>query len=229
MMFYLAFLLVFCAISRVNCRSGVDLSVAITADDLDCLIADYNVTFLISRVYRNKGIIDTNAANTLQLAHARGLSIDAYIFPCIQTSTYASANNITCVSAYQQAKDSIDYLVNNGVTVNRMYIDIEDESPSKYFDTDMDYNVNFIAELVAAIEEMNVEVAIYTTKTYWQNIMNNVDGYSKYKLWYPRYDNVSSMDFFSPFGGWTSVYIKQTAGDSAYCGISQVDTDYMSD
>lgn len=43
---------------------------------------------------------------------------------------------------------------------------------------------------------------------------------------YPRYDGVDSMDFFSPFGGWTSVAIKQTAGDSGMCGISQVDTDY---
>jgi hypothetical protein len=34
------------------------------------------------------------------------------------------------------------------------------------------------------------------------------------------------MDFFSPFGGWTSVAIKQTAGDSGMCGISQVDTDF---
>lgn len=223
------FLLAVCAFPLVCCRGGVDVSVGITEENLDCLITNYNVTFLISRVYRNKGLVDTNAASTLQLAHSRGLAIDAYIFPCIQTSTYAVTNNITCVTAYQQAKDSVDYLRENGVTINRMYIDIEDESPSKYYDSNTDYNINFIAELVTAIEEMNTEVAIYTTKTYWQNIMNNVEGYSKYKLWYPRYDNVNSMDFFSSFGGWTSVYIKQTGGDSAYCDISQVDTDFMTD
>jgi hypothetical protein len=38
------------------------------------------------------------------------------------------------------------------------------------------------------------------------------------------------MDFFAPFGGWSSEVAqqqKQTAGDVDMCGISQVDLDYM--
>jgi hypothetical protein len=67
--------------------------------------------------------------------------------------------------------------------------------------------------------------------------MNNTEAYSGtdrlgryvYPLWYPRYDGVNSMDFFSPFAGWDSVMIKQTGGDVGYCSISQVDSDYMED
>ena len=57
--------------------------------------------------------------------------------------------------------------------------------------------------------------------------MGNIEGYGKYPLWYPRYDGVNSMDFFVPFADFTEVLIKQTGGDVGYCGITQVDSDYM--
>ncbi len=57
--------------------------------------------------------------------------------------------------------------------------------------------------------------------------MNNNLDFNMYPLWYPRYDNTNSMDFFQPFAGWNDVQIKQTGGDVAYCGLTQVDSDYM--
>ncbi len=84
--------------------------------------------------------------------------------------------------------------------------------------------------MVQSLKGYGIEVGIYTTKSYWANIMNNVIGYGNCKLWYPRYDGVANMDFaatYLPFADFTQVYIKQTGGDVELCGLSQVDSDYM--
>ena len=81
-------------------------------------------------------------------------------------------------------------------------------------------------ELRIKLTEMNIPMGIYATKTYWENIMGNIEGYGIYPLWYPRYDGVNSMEFFEPFADFDHVEIKQTGGDVGYCGITQVDSDY---
>jgi hypothetical protein len=196
----------------------------------------------------------------------------AYIFPCIASSAYSTEHAVACSSPASQMKQTIDFLESSGVrvrrsrggeeggdgvapSVRRIWLDIEDEDPSIYYDTDVTVNQAAIDELIATAEAEGVYVGIYTTKTYWTKIMGGVEGYSQYPLWYPRYDGENSMDFFETFAGWESVYIKQTAGDAgmrlwmcfdffcvhiylivafavlsipiALCDISQVDTDYM--
>jgi hypothetical protein len=172
--------------------------------------------------------------------------LDAYIFPCISTSPYSLANNITCKSATAQLQDTVSYLADNGiyfhprensVHLGRMWLDVEDEDPSKYYDPNTATNQAYMKEITEAAKKMRLPMGIYTTKTYWAQIMNNTEAYSGtdrlgryvYPLWYPRYDGVNSMDFFAPFAGWESVMIKQTGGDVGYCSISQVDSDYMED
>lgn len=128
--------------------------------------------------------------------------------------------------------ETIAYLESNGVhvrrhdkdtasagevSVGRMWLDIEDEDPSQYYDTDITVNQAAVSDLIAAAELEGVRVGIYTTKTYWNRIMGGVEGYSQYPLWYPRYDGENSMDFFEPFSGWERAAIKQTAGDAGLC------------
>jgi len=224
-------------------KAGVDLSVATTEADWTCLVKDHDVKYAIVRTYRNLGAVDENSAPSLKLAAKAGVAdLGAYIFPCITTSPYSISKNITCDSADDQVLKTVNYLKDNGVFIgdksfvtfgkdnvllNRMWIDVEDEAPSKYYDPNTTVNQEFLAAMVSALNTLKIPVGIYTTKTYWTNIVNNVEGYGGYPLWYPRYDDVDSMDFFAPFGGWTSCYIKQTGGDFGYCGISQVDPDYM--
>ncbi len=88
-------------------------------------------------------------------------------------------------------------------------------------------NQAFLENMVKSLESRGIQVGIYTTKTYWTNIMASNPSYGTYPLWYPRYDGIDSFDFFAPFAGWTQLLIKQTAGDAPLCGLSQVDTDYM--
>lgn len=226
-------------------RTGVDLSVATTVDTWQCLMKENSVDYAIIRAYRNVGQIDSNCATTLKNAHNAGVKdLGAYMFPCMPTSAYAASKNITCKSAKDQVLDTIHNLESNGIFVrrtgqvieeqgvvylNRIWLDIEDESPATYYDANYVANQQFIGDMVEAMTRLRIPIGIYTTKTYWQNIMGNIEGYSMYPLWYPRYDGVNTMDFFSPFAGWTAALIKQTGGDSGWCSISQVDPDYMED
>lgn len=230
----------------VDARLGVDLSVATDEATWDCLL-DQGMDFAKVRAYHSTGQLDTNAPATITAASKAGMKdIDAYIFPCISTSPYSIENNITCKSPTNQLLETLNYLADNGiffrhrqdgVFLNRMWLDIEDESPSKYYDPNPATNQAYMAEITQAAKRLNLPMGIYTTKTYWSQIMDNVEDYSTtdrlgryvYPLWYPRYDAVNSMDFFEPFGGWESVLIKQTGGDVGYCGVTQVDSDYMED
>jgi GH25 family lysozyme M1 (1,4-beta-N-acetylmuramidase) len=238
------FVVVFIALFSVALAyNGVDLSVATTVADWQCLMSDYNVTYAIIRTYRSVGEVDTNSPDTIHYAATAGVKdIGVYMFPCMPTSPYSVSKEINCASPEQQVLDTISFLQKNGVVVkrsvggfkveqgvtvvNRVWLDVEDESPAKYYDSDVKKNQDFMAGIVAQLEMMGIDVGIYSTKTYWQNIMGNIEGYGKYPLWYPRYDGDPSLDFFVPFADFTEVKIKQTAGDSYWCSLSQVDTDY---
>ncbi len=161
----------------------------------------------------------------------------------MQSSAYAQGHNTTCPGVTDQIDQTVQMLADNGITfqgskitpnssvgpivsLSRLWIDIEDEVPSKYYDVDPLVNQELIAALVNRMVELQIPIGIYATKTYWTNIMGDVLGYGQYPLWYPRYDAVNNMDFFVPFADFTSVQIKQTGGDTSLCGISQVDSDY---
>lgn len=255
----------------VSGRYGVDLSVSLSLNQWYCLTVDHNVSYAIIRAYRSTGVVDANAPVSIRqaLSFPEVKEVDVYMFPCIATSSYAVANNITCDSASKQVEDIATYLAQNNIyfksstgkndvssvkissadsnsiqdlfqglatiditrklLVNRLWLDIEDEVPSKYYDSNISVNTAFLEDVVAAMKENSINIGIYTTKTYWTNIMGDIEGYGGYPLWYPRYDGVDDMSFFEPFAGWESAYIKQTGGDVGYCDISQVDSDYLLD
>ena len=241
-------ILALCSSSQCEAALGFDLSVASDQTDWECL-ATNDATFGIVRLYRNLGQIDKNAAKSIIAANTALDNIDGYMFPCVTQSPYSIANNITCDDAATQVKHTLQYLAEEGIWVNnstlspqpffpilttlgRIWLDIEDEVPSKYYSPTIADNTAFMSDIVAALTSYGIEVGIYTTKTYWANVMGNQYGYGGRKLWYPHYDAVNNMDFAStvlPFAGFTSVYIKQTGGDVGLCGLSQVDSNYMPD
>lgn len=236
--------LLFAALAQlVVGRNGVDLSIATTLSDWQCLVGEENVTYSIIRLYRNVGEVDANAVTSLQYATKVGITdLGGYMFPCVPNSPYSASKNITCPSAAEQIQSTLDMLHAGGigfqgeadasaysVLLNRLWVDIEDDVPAKYYDADPEVNQAFIAEYVAELNQRSIAVGIYVNKNGWQNIMANVEDYAQYPLWYPKYDGIDSMDFFVPFGGWTECQIKQTAGDSGLCKLSQVDSDYSLD
>jgi GH25 family lysozyme M1 (1,4-beta-N-acetylmuramidase) len=223
---------------------GVDLSAATTLSDWQCLKSQYNVSFSIVRAYRNVGAIDTNAANTIKNALSAGVTdVGVYMFPCISSSSYSVSHGIICPEPEQQVIDTVNYLLANGITlkkpsssrnakvqgaleVSRVWLDMEEESPPKWYDADPKVNQAFFDRIFNQLELMNVQAGIYTTKTYWGEIMGNAVGYAKYPLWYSRYDGVNSFDFFVPFADFTEVKMKQTGGTTSWCAPNLIDPDY---
>ena len=243
MLFITALLVSF---SSVLARQGFDLSVATSTETWNCLASAGDDVFGIIRAYRNVGVVDANAATSIKAASAAGVrDLGVYMFPCIEESPYTQDNNITCASASSQVIDTVQYLEREGVSilgssiqpknskieavVNAVWLDIEDEVPSKYYASDPSINQAFLADIVAALEGLGIEVGIYSTSTYWKNILDNVEGYGcAHSLWYPRYDNTSSFEFFEPFADWelSSLKVKQIAPDVGLCGVSQIDQNY---
>ena len=175
----------------VSGRAGVDLSVATAPEDWSCLVKDRNIEYAVIRTYRSSGQLDTNGPDNIINAVEAGINdVGGYIFPCIQGSSYNLANNITCPSAEDQVATTVQYLLENEVGmsrdeldknmppkkayISRMWLDIEDEQPPKYFDADPAVNQAFLKDMVGELNRRHIPVGIYTTLTYWQNIMDDV-------------------------------------------------------
>lgn len=236
---------------------GLDASVSLNATTWKCLNDEMSLSFATIRVYRNIGTIDTQAAPTLLAAPANLKdTLSAYIFPCVNSSQLSIDRQIVCPSLDDQVKSIVDYLNSNGInfkngdtavsaatavasasatasteqsslTLQRLWLDVEDEEPPKYYDTNPEVNQQIIADLITAVQKQNIPLGMYTTKTYWQKIMGNVESpiYAGMPLWYPRYDGYNNMTFFSPFPNWENVDIKQTGGGVKLCG-TDIDTNY---
>lgn len=131
------------------------------------------------------------------------------------------------------------------VPISRIFLIVEDESPNRYFSVENKVNQQYLSELASACWYHGIQLGIYTTPFYWNNIMtlpfdpmnakqdrflSNIDR-SYLPLWSPRYDNTpGSMRFFVPFGGWTEVYMKQYNGGSSEArraGENQINLNYV--
>jgi len=243
----LLFSLSLLVVSSATGFNGVDLSVETSVETWKCF-EENDVDFAIVRTYRSNGKVDDNSVDSLKHARRVGIkNLHAYMFPCITTSNVNQGNKVTCDSATKQFQDTMDLLESNGFTVRRnknsansdisgpvverIWIDIEDESnPSKYFDDDPSINLAFMDELVMEATSQGVSLGVYTTPTYWKQIMDDTSSYGNSDgilLWYPKWDATNNMDFFVPFGGWDFCSVKQTAGNAPLCNVSQVDLDYM--
>ena len=102
------------------------------------------------------------------MAFAAGVNdLDVYFFPCIQSSAYSSSHNITCLSPKEQVGEVVAYLNKNNIgfgtetgklSVGRVWIDVEDENPPRYYDLSPTVNQNFMSELVSAWSNNQVNI-----------------------------------------------------------------------
>lgn len=117
--------------------------------------------------------------------------------------------------------------------IQTIFLDIEDDNPARYFDHSPAANVEFIRQFTNAAFELGIRVGIYTASRDWgqtTQLTNSTNPFSLLPLWTPRFDSTYSMDFFGGFGGWNSVFIKQTMGGSVILrrsGSSRICMNYM--
>jgi hypothetical protein len=111
--------------------------------------------------------------------------------------------------------ETIDYLQDEGVTIDRLWIDIRWKRNSP-----IEINKEFLNEIIRSLEQFNMKFGILTTKSQWNIIMNSTEQYvGKCPLWYSNFDNRQSFDDFQVFGGWKQPSIKQYLGDAKECGV----------
>ncbi|CAF3955875.1 unnamed protein product [Rotaria sordida] len=192
------------AIPTILATLGVDVSQRVSQEQFACL-KESGYKFVIVRVYRSVGVVDTNSAQTIKNARAAGLNnVDAYLLPCI-----------SCGDAPQQVIETIDYLRDEEAQIDRLWFDIEGQ-----WNNDTDINIQFVDELIKQTSTLDVKFGIYTSRYQWISIMNDATKFSSNSpLWYAHYDNDQSFRDFQSFGGWTQPLIKQFISDVKECGM----------
>jgi hypothetical protein len=56
-------------------------------------------------------------------------------------------------------------------TVQRLFVNVEDETPNRYFNGDARVNLRFLADLANEASRHGVQLGVYTTRKDWFNVM----------------------------------------------------------
>lgn len=179
---------------------------------LKCFVKE-GYTFLVTRAYKSYGAFDSNAVTTLVNAKNAGMTdAGVYLFPCIGTTKSPQA----------QVNEMVQGL--HSSTYNTVWIDVEtNSSPNCGWSKDVNFNCNFLKEMVAAVKNAGKQVGIYASHYMWISIMGsatNCPDFTNVPLWYAHYDHVPSFTDFQGFGNWKTPAVKQYAGTTNMCGGS---------
>lgn len=108
-----------------------------------------------------------------------------------------------------------------GMGVDRVWLDCEDTTAAT-----PKARIAAIRSGLQQIEARGFEVGIYTGRWWWTAYVANTDEFAHYPLWASIYDGIPDRAVgFVPFGGWTSVAIKQYSGTSSLAGVGGIDLD----
>lgn len=198
---------------------GLDLWAYTSVSTFQCM-ANAGNSYVIVRGYRSIGSPDSNACPNLRNAVAAGFNpskLDVYMFPCPTCSATPAEQMTQLMTTMRQCSSSWS---------GRVWLDIEG---SQYWSSN-DYNTAWFTRLVDACIAQADSCGIYTNHNEWTSIFGTtgrVGRSAALPLWYPRYpdDKSPTLTDFTPFGGWTTPYAKQYAGNTLVCGVS-VDLDY---
>lgn len=183
-----------CSIS--DARMGFDISAFI--GPIDCFedIAAAGHSFMIIEL-QSAHVWNKDLIHNINNARAAGINdIDVYLF------------NQKNRSAEEQVTASIKFMQGNNVEYETFWFDIENQT--YWFDT-CDENIKFLHEMIStALDYLPPErIGIYASNHSWEPLMCGTTDFSGFKLWWPRYDNKTSIDNFVPFGGWQKPIMKQ--------------------
>lgn len=190
-----------------------DVSTPVSLESFQCLKRGggdipVEMSSVIVRAWRSIGDADKNAPTTLWHAlEADMLGMDVYMFPCVK-----------CGNLTGQVESMLQSL--NCTIFGRVWLDIEG---AQYWHADRDENVKAINELGAAAKKLvgYNRVGVYSSHHSWTSIFP--EGFvfpwaDDMPLWYPHYDNKTTMDDFVVFGGWEKPVMKQFVPSVSTCG-----------
>lgn len=170
---------------------------------------------IIIRCYRSSGSVDPVCPHTIYNAVGAGFPtshIDVYMFPCPK-----------CGNPRGQVQSMVNYIKSYNANYTRIWLDVEDTNAHTYWGTNTGNNRNFMTQLlIGAVDAVgHNRVGVYSSYYNWERIFGSAswDCCHSYPLWYAHYDNSQSFSDFRHFGGWTTPYLKQYAGDVSLCGL----------
>jgi hypothetical protein len=196
---------------------GVDVSQPVSASAAKCMAAAPNGdTFAVVRAWKSYGEFDANAPATMAAFAAAGVDVSVYLFPCMGLP----------------AKVQLDRLQGNltaaGATFTRMFFDIETNPDTACAWPSPAASCAYMKSLVAAALANPYyanRTGVYASSHEWGLIMGSPDACTgvanTLPLWYPHYSSPPQPNFgdFTPFGGWTTPYMKQYADSPDTCGV----------
>ena len=196
---------------------GVDLANAVSVDTLVCLCELGFANFFIFRSWQSLGRFDPNAHQNYLNAKETGWStknLYAYFYPCV-----------SCGDPAGQVKTFWSNIQSNNMELGRVFFDIEGSW------SDSSSNKAFFESLISQQRSLGFSAGIYSSYYQWESIFGlsyKFQYASEYPLWYAHYDWVENFSDFDAFGGWTTPYMKQYAGEAITCNFD-VDYNYRAD
>lgn len=177
---------------------GIDISVwsgTVTDTEMDCFW-DEGVRHVIV------GMQDYRIAKQqLDMAIARGMTVDAYVYL------------VWDGDVVRQVENAIAFL--REYPIGMIWLDVE-EDPAGRGRAELE---GLVADALAACGD--AACGIYTAAWWWNPAMGGSSAFADVPLWYALYDGEPSLATWpsDEFGGWVEVWGKQYAGDLDLCGI----------
>lgn len=123
------------------------------------------------------------------------------------------------------------------ITIKHLFMLVEDYTPNRFFDSNATANAAFLHGLAHAAFLKGIKFGISTTRydfenVYFKNRKDRKNKLAQTLLWLPRFDGIDSMLGVEIFGGFSSIYMKQTSGGSTdlrLTGSNRVGYNYVVD
>lgn len=109
----------------------------------------------------------------------------------------------------------------DGIPIHRKWLDAEEPLTTAQIDAAWPAMDAYPAQVQAA--------GIYSARWWWITYQYNQNHWSHRKLWAAQYDNIADTKVFTPFGGWSTCFLKQYRGSSVLAGVGGIDISVLSE
>ncbi|KAL4487169.1 hypothetical protein ABPG72_017888 [Tetrahymena utriculariae] len=200
----------------VNAKLGYDISV--WEGEVNCFecTKQAGYDFVVIEIYSSAKQFNNYLAQNIKSAYNASLEVDLYIFPDTTRDPAEQINSyFQCLIANQTMS-----------LFNNVWLDIENEN---LFFANCTQNIEFLQAMINTTKNYinQNRIGLYTSQHYWP-IMCNTTAFSDLQLWYPRWDNQTNFNDFTPFGGFANPVMKQFYNDVQIC-CTNTDVDWKPD
>ena len=142
------------------------------------------------------------ARQQMKVVKDAGLELEAYVY------LYGH------LGASAQIHDAMDTIA--GFSVDRLWLDVEDEKSGKTPEQWIEFLGLAIAISTVAFE---YGLGVYTRAAYWRQHLGNTTLFRHLPLWNAWYMGKPNLDDFTPYGGWSREEMRQYTNTQTLAGV----------